>query len=66
MIDFDIDKKEFSLDLWMNIENIKKLNEDGHIIGLHSHTHPTMLSKLSKIDQEKEYLKNYKVLKLNR
>ena len=29
----------------------------GHIIGLHSHTHPTMLSKLSKIDQEKEYLK---------
>ena len=44
------------------IENIKKLNDDGHIIGLHSHTHPTMLSKLSKIDQEKEYQKNYKIL----
>ncbi len=62
MMDFGIDKKEFSSDLWMNIENIKKLNDDGHIIGLHSHTHPTMLSKLSKIDQEKEYQKNYKIL----
>jgi peptidoglycan/xylan/chitin deacetylase (PgdA/CDA1 family) len=62
MVDFGIDKKKFSSDLWMKTEHIQKLNEDGHIIGLHSHTHPTMLSKLSKIDQEKEYQKNYNFL----
>jgi peptidoglycan/xylan/chitin deacetylase (PgdA/CDA1 family) len=62
MIDFGIDKKEFSSDLWMNVEHLKKLNNDDHIIGLHSHTHPTNISKFSKPDQEKEYQKNYKIL----
>ena len=48
--------------LWMKPEQIKILSNEGHIIGLHSHTHPTALSKLSKEHQSKEYDTNHKVL----
>ena len=48
--------------LWMKPEQIKILSNEGHIIGLHSHTHPTALSKLSKEQQSKEYDTNHKVL----
>lgn len=48
--------------LWMKNEQIKILSNEGHIIGLHSHTHPTALSKLSKEQQYEEYEINYKVL----
>jgi peptidoglycan/xylan/chitin deacetylase (PgdA/CDA1 family) len=61
MIELGIDKKELSSDLWMNMEHLNKLNDGGHIIGLHSHTHPTNMSLFSKLDQEKEYHKNYKI-----
>jgi len=62
MKNHNIDIKKFSSDLWMNQEHIQKLNSNGHIIGLHSHTHPTQLSKLSVIEQEKEYHQNYDFL----
>lgn len=48
--------------LWMKSEQIKILSNEGHIIGLHSHTHPTALRKLSKEQQSKEYDTNHKVL----
>jgi len=62
MKSYNIDVNVFSSDLWMNIEHIQKLNSNGHIIGLHSHSHPTQLSKLSVIEQEKEYTQNYDFL----
>ena len=62
MKSYDIDINEFSSDLWMNIEHIQNLNSNGHIIGLHSHTHPTQLSKLAVIEQEIEYKQNYDFL----
>ena len=31
----------------------------GHLIGLHSYSHPTQMSKLSKEKQELEYQNNY-------
>ena len=62
MKNHDIDINEFSSDLWMNRKHIQKLDSDGHIIGLHSHTHPTQLAKLPVAEQEKEYRQNYDFL----
>ena len=47
---------------YMNINQIKKLYEDGHEIGLHSHTHQ-WLSHTGKNDQKKDILNNIKFLK---
>lgn len=48
--------------LWMKDENIKRLCAEGHIVGLHSHTHYTSLSKLSYEEQLSEYLINKQIL----
>ena len=39
-----------------------KIYKSGHTIGLHSHTHPTQLEKLSVDAQRKEYLLNKNIL----
>ena len=41
---------------------LRNLQADGHIIGLHSHTHPTRLETLSVAEQHAEYGKNLEVL----
>ena len=38
---------EFSKNVWMVDKDIKNLNENGHIVGLHSFRHPYVISKLS-------------------
>lgn len=38
-------------------ESLNKLNSLGHSIGLHSHTHPTLMEKLSYEEQKLEYKK---------
>jgi peptidoglycan/xylan/chitin deacetylase (PgdA/CDA1 family) len=45
--------------LWMSEEEIKGISDQGHVIGLHSHNHPTQMHKLSKEDQLDEYQTNY-------
>lgn len=49
--------------IFMNKKDIKKLIFEGHIIGLHSHTHPTNLEKLTIKEQKNEYNKNISILK---
>ncbi len=44
--------------VFMNQHHLKNLVKSGHVVGLHSHTHPTNMDRLSKRDQEVEYLKN--------
>ncbi len=69
MMDEIIEKNDnFSIqkirkDLWMDEACIKQLNTDGHIIGLHSHTHPTKCAEMSYKDQRMEYIRNYAVIK---
>ena len=46
-------------DLWMSEEDLVITSSKGHLIGLHSYSHPTQMSKLSKVEQELEYKKNY-------
>lgn len=48
--------------LWMSKYDIKNINENGNIIGLHSHTHPTCMEKLSLPEQRIEYEMNKEIL----
>ncbi|WP_313038905.1 polysaccharide deacetylase family protein [Stutzerimonas nitrititolerans] len=56
------DPIDLSAKLFFTAEKIKELDLSGHVIGLHSHTHPTKLRALSVEDQEAEYHKNKVVL----
>jgi peptidoglycan/xylan/chitin deacetylase (PgdA/CDA1 family) len=58
----NIDLIKFSSNLWMTVEHLKKLNSKGHIIGLHSHTHPTNFRMLNYSEQEREYKLNFDLL----
>ena len=57
-------KRSFNLDLakrnlWMTEQNLLNIESKGHLIGLHSYSHPTQMSKLSESEQELEYQTNY-------
>lgn len=45
--------------LWMEADQLGELHRQGHVIGLHSHTHPTRLNGLSPEQQRREYELNY-------
>ncbi len=57
-----LDIEKISATLWNNASQLKYLHDTGHIIGLHSHTHPTELKKMSYKDQLAEYKKNREIL----
>ena len=48
--------------VYMNKLDVKKINECGHLIGLHTHSHPFLLENLSGGEQKKEYEKNISTL----
>ena len=48
--------------LFLNANHLKKMNKLGHLIGLHSHTHPTLLENLSYDEQLTEYENNISTL----
>jgi len=48
--------------LWLQPNHLVALKESGHVIGLHSHTHPTRMERLAKADQENEFSTNRSVL----
>ncbi len=48
--------------LWMDDDCLRRLHDAGHIIGLHSHTHPTRLAKLDADAQKREYRANHEHL----
>ena len=61
-------KKKYNLNkrlknLFMKKNDLTKLVKDGHLIGLHSHSHPHKIENLSLRNQKNEYVKNYKFLK---
>lgn len=44
--------------LWIDDPIVARLHAEGHVIGLHSHTHPTQLCRLDPAGQEREYRLN--------
>lgn len=48
--------------LFMNQKDLKNIFSEGHLVGLHSDTHPTKIEKLSKQKQFKEFSLNQKKL----
>lgn len=44
--------------LWLSEHQIRGLHGDGHVIGLHSHSHPTSLATLTPREQREEYEAN--------
>jgi peptidoglycan/xylan/chitin deacetylase (PgdA/CDA1 family) len=45
--------------LWMNDDHLRALRKAGHLIGLHSYTHPTRLADQPVEAQAREYEKNF-------
>ena len=58
----NFDPKKIYSDLFINKKEILDLNNLGHTIGLHTHSHPTSLEKLDYENQKLEYEKNLKIL----
>lgn len=48
--------------LWMKRHQLEGLVSDGHLLGLHSHSHPTDIRLLSKEEQYAQYATNQSVL----
>lgn len=48
--------------LWMNDEHVKALHGFGHVIGLHSYSHPTVIHQLGAEAQREEYARNFEHL----
>jgi len=47
--------KNFYPKLFFDQEDLKKLDNLGHLVGLHSHNHPTLIEKLTYDEQKNEY-----------
>lgn len=62
MRDAGADKAALACELWMTPESVCRLRSEGHVIGLHTHTHPTRVGRLVPADQLREYRDNYMML----
>tara|TARA_B100002051_G_C16692019_1_gene616061 strand:- start:268 stop:1239 length:972 start_codon:yes stop_codon:yes gene_type:complete len=56
------DHKEYHKILFLSPEHLKKLKKLGHLIGLHSHSHPTVIENMSYNEQLEQYEKNISIL----
>jgi len=61
------EKKKFNYnliikDLFLNKNDIKKLSDSGHLVGLHSHSHPPKIENLNYDNQFDEYRKNLDII----
>ncbi len=62
---FKLNIKDFYKNTWLNKKDLVNLNKKGHMIGMHSFSHPYRMSSLTKKKQkplepevQKEKLKN--------
>ena len=56
--EFKVDIENQKLKLFFNEKDLIKLDKLGHVIGLHSHNHPTKIENLSYSEQKLEYSTN--------
>lgn len=57
------DVEQYRSRLWLNREQIRQLSDDGHIIGMHTHTHPNEIGALPYDQQLWEYQTNQSILR---
>jgi len=50
--------EELAKGLWMSDDHLRYLSRHGHVVGLHSYSHPTVLAALSCDEQREEYAQN--------
>lgn len=62
IVDHGFDVTEIGQRLWMDAACLRDLHRRGHVIGLHSHDHPTRLDRLPRSQQMAQYQKNQDVL----
>lgn len=60
IVELMMKEKRFSIDvardkLWLTSSQVKHLSQSDHVVGLHSHTHPTTLAELPFAEQKTEY-----------
>ena len=53
--EYNYDANLYSNVLWCGNKELRDISNHGHIVGLHSHTHPTCLCEFDYNDQLKEY-----------
>ena len=67
--EFKVDTENLKSKLFFDEKDLIKLDESGHVIGLHTHNHPTKIENLPHSEQKVEYSKNLnnliKILKKN-
>ena len=54
--------RELSKGLSLDADCLRTLEKEGHVVGLHSHSHPTNLAAFSRDKQREEYAKNLEIL----
>lgn len=54
--------EQLSTGVWLEIAHIRDLHAKGHVIGLHSHSHPTLMEAKGLDEQRQEYKTNRDIL----
>jgi hypothetical protein len=58
-----INYSDFSgMNSFLQKEHIRQISQMGHLIGLHTHTHPTNISKFNYSEQEYEFVRNKQII----
>ena len=60
---FGLKVRDLYKNTWMSRKDFVKLNKQGHMIGMHSFSHPYRMSSLSQKQQRIEYQKNFNNIK---
>jgi len=56
--EFGLTLQELAEGLWINERDLKSLQEEGHVLGMHSHDHPTNFAELDVAEQAEQYRRN--------
>lgn len=62
IVEAGVDVTALSKTIWLTSDHVVALQRNGHIVGLHSHTHPTAIDAMSKEEQKEEFVHNNEVL----
>lgn len=53
-----VDARDIARRTWMTAQGVRGLHQAGHVLGLHTHNHPTRVGEMGAAEQEREYRAN--------